>query len=291
MSDRTRWPGRWFLVSWTSTTELEEPLLALAFDESACGALSKPAGPGRIAIDAWFDTAEAAAAAIDRVRHLALDASHPEPVPVEDDGWLEASMGPRPPIHAGRFVIWDGRSERPRLDATAVLVTLAPSRAFGTGEHATTRLCLEVLSDVGARGRRVLDLGAGSALLAIAAAKDGALSVVALEIDPAVIDVALENVRDNAASASVAVVCGSWQALSPDARFDLVLANIHKSALVRAARAVAGRLSPGGYAVLSGFGVDDAIEVQAAWEAAGCALVLSRDRAGWAVLGVQKHAS
>lgn len=290
MNDRLRWPGRWFRVTWNLPPEMEEPAIGLAYGAGAVGSSVRPHGRGRIALEAWYESEDAARDAVSFVASLEGVGASAEIVPIEDEGWLEASLQPREPIVAGSFVVWDGRGGKPSLDGGRSLVILPPSRAFGTGEHETTRLCLEVLSTFDVSGLRVLDLGAGSAVLAIAAARAGAAAVLALEIDARVVDVALENVRDNDVLGAVKVVCGSWQALAPGARFDLAIANIHKSALVRAARAVGSRLPPGGRAILSGFSPDDADEVAQAWQRASCREI-ARERAGeWAALGVLKHA-
>jgi ribosomal protein L11 methyltransferase len=130
-------------------------------------------------------------------------------------------------------------------------------------------MCLLLLDRVLTPGEDVLDLGTGSAILAVAAARAGAGRVLALDNDPAVLEVATENIELNRLTGRIEAGVGSWGELRPGDRFGLIVANIHRTALVRGARALAGHLAPGGRAVLSGFSAKDAPLVQDAWRKAG----------------------
>ncbi|HEX5829808.1 MAG TPA: 50S ribosomal protein L11 methyltransferase [Gemmatimonadaceae bacterium] len=132
-------------------------------------------------------------------------------------------------------------------------IVIEPGMAFGTGEHATTRGVVRLMQPVLRAGDVVADLGAGSAVLAIAAAKLGAARVVAIEIDPEAIPDAEANVRRNDVAQRVAVIEGDAALLLPlVAPVQLVLANIISSVLVALLPTIAGALTPGGHAILSG---------------------------------------
>ncbi len=277
----TRLPGRWFRVAAVVPVEREDGWAGLAWAAGARGTEGRPAGPGRLRVTAWFDRqADAARFA----RDLPSWAVDPEgPAAIADPGWLEASLGPRDPIPAGRFVVVSDPGDVPREDPR-VPVLLPPGRAFGTGEHATTRMCLELLGDVLEPGDRVLDLGTGSGILAIGAALLGAAAVLALDDDPGVLEVARGNVLRNRCGARVAVAAGSWGVLGPGARFELLLANVHRTALVRGAGPLANHLVPGARAILSGFSPEDVDRVTEAWTSRGFRRVTARSEGEWAAL-------
>jgi ribosomal protein L11 methyltransferase len=134
------------------------------------------------------------------------------------------------------------------------VVTLDPGMAFGNAEHGTTRGCMRLLDRVITPGERVLDVGAGSAILAIVAARLGARSVVALEADPVACETARENVARNGVPAQVKVV-EAWAdavSLSELGSFDGVLANIEGSTLHRLLPGLAACARRRGWMILSG---------------------------------------
>jgi len=277
----TRLPGRWFRVAAVVPVDREDAWAGLAWAAGARGTDGCPAGPGRSRVAAWFDD-EADAARF--TRGLPAWAGRVEgPEAVADPGWLEASLGPREPVPAGRFLVVNEPADVPRDDPRIPLL-LPPGRAFGTGEHATTRMCLELLGEALRPGDRVLDLGTGSGILAIGAALAGAGSVVGLDDDPTVLEVARENVLRNRCGTRVALAAGSWGALDPGARFELLLANIHRTALVRGAGPLAGHLVTGARAVLSGFSPADVDRVADAWAARGFRRTTVRTEGEWAAL-------
>src|SRR5579875_1043167 len=130
-----------------------------------------------------------------------------------------------------------------------IILDLDPGMAFGTGVHPTTRLCLHLVARSLAPGARVLDLGTGSGILAIAAAKLGAAHVRAVELEPVAARVAAENVARNGVAA---VVQGELARVAAAERFDLILANINLRVIRAVLPDLAARLAPGGRAVLSG---------------------------------------
>ena len=173
-----------------------------------------------------------------------------------------------------------------RDDDPPLELVLDPGRAFGTGQHETTRLCLDVLvalADACAAPRRVLDLGCGSGILALAAARlFPAASVLAADNDPEAADTSAENAAMNQLEDRLEIRATTVLAL-PDG-FDLILANIRPSVLIPIAGDVARRLARGGTLVLSGILGEEADDVLAAYAEAGLAAVGQRDLNEWCAL-------
>ena len=169
--------------------------------------------------------------------------------------------------------------------ADAERVVIEPAMAFGTGEHETTRGVVRLLHHVIRPGDSVADLGAGSAVLAIAAAKLGATRVVAIELDPDAIGNAEENVARNGVADSVSIIEGDAGLLLPlVAPVRVVLANIISSVLVQLLPTMAGALSPDGAAILSGILAEERDHMLRALDAGGWR-TLDEDREGqwWSV--------
>jgi ribosomal protein L11 methyltransferase len=166
------------------------------------------------------------------------------------------------------------RSYRPRKGEA--VIRLDPGMAFGTGQHPTTLMCLSALEELLRPGMDVLDLGTGSGILALAAARLGASSVLALDIDPQAAAVARENVRLNRLEAMVRVEEGGLDE-APTAAFDLAMANISAAVIVEMAPALAGVLRPGGALIVAGFSADSAERVSGALARTG--LVVERSLA------------
>jgi ribosomal protein L11 methyltransferase len=170
---------------------------------------------------------------------------------------------------AGRFVV-----APPWLDvepaAGQTVIVIDPAMAFGTGEHPTTRGVLRLMDGVVEPGDRVADLGAGSAVLAIAAARLGASRVAAIEMDPDAIGNAEQNVRVNAVGDRVVVIEGDAETILPHvAPVRVVLANIISSVLIPLLPLARRSLEPGGAAIFSGILVDERDEFVSALEGDG----------------------
>jgi ribosomal protein L11 methyltransferase len=148
-----------------------------------------------------------------------------------------------------------------------VAVVIDPGPAFGTGHHPTTQMCLEAVERYLRPGMRVLDLGTGSGILAIAAARLGAERVVALDTDPAAVKAALTNARANRVLGRVSVRTGSLEAsLRP---FDLLLANISGQAIIGLARPLGRAARPGAVLAAGGFLSESLNAVERALKGAG----------------------
>ena len=150
-----------------------------------------------------------------------------------------------------------------------VVLLLDPGMAFGTGLHPTTRLCLAAIEDLVTPGVRVLDVGAGSGILSIAAAKQGAAYVEAVEVDPTAANVCRENVERNTVADKVQVKDGTLDDTPPDTPFDLILANITIATLLELHSRLALNLKPDGVALLSGVLEERARELLDVLAAAG----------------------
>jgi len=157
---------------------------------------------------------------------------------IADEDWLEAWKAQFSPVRIGPFYI------RPSWSAAredGIEIVLDPGMAFGTGLHPTTRQCLEAVGELELAGRSVLDMGTGSGILAIAAAKKGATQVIAADIDPLAVRAAVDNARRN--NVTIEVVEGSFDAVSGGC--DLVLANLVADVIVPNAARLAELLDHG----------------------------------------------
>ena len=182
-----------------------------------------------------------------------LEADLPEVATVRNEDWAEGWKQHFPVVHIGRRLVIRPSWETYTPDAGEVVVVLDPGMAFGTGTHGTTRLCLETLAalfETPNPPSRVLDVGTGSGILAIAAAALGAERVLACDIDAAACRIAAENVADNGLQSRVEITEAPLEELEGD--FDLVLANILAEENIRLAVPLISRVRPGGTLVLSG---------------------------------------
>jgi ribosomal protein L11 methyltransferase len=189
-------------------------------------------------------------------------------VDVEDEGWAEKSQAELTAIEVGNMIVappWD----LPRGDEASgrMLIVIEPSMGFGTGHHQTTRLCLRALQDAGVRGKRVLDLGTGSGVLAIAAAKLGAAAVLGVDDDPDAVDAARKNVTLNGLGAPVLRIERADIKTSDAETADVVVANLTGALLVRFADGVMRHATPDGLLILSGFTEDERFSVGHAFRA------------------------
>jgi ribosomal protein L11 methyltransferase len=209
---------------------------------------------------------------------------------VEED-WAEAW---KEHFHVERFgermvVVPSWRAYDPAPDD--VILTLDPGMAFGTGQHETTRMCLEAVERAVRPGVRVLDVGCGSGILSLAAAKLGAAGVVALDIDQMCVRVAKENARANGVASIVTVAQGSagdaWPSdCARPVEFDVVVANIITRVIVELAPALVGALASGGRLIVSGVIEEREREVRAAIGAAGGRVESVRAMGDWRCIEV-----
>lgn len=205
---------------------------------------------------------------------------------VPDGRWVERYQAGLQPVRlSNRFTVLPGGHGGPFPGTTAV--HLVPGRAFGTGEHPTTRLCAELLEGSVAPEERWLDLGCGSGILAVVAARLGAGGVIAIDIDPEAIEVARETLAANRLADAVELrACGIEDV--PAAAFDGIVANVSKALLVERAGELAGRVRPGGALLASGFLDGDRNEVERALERAGWTVDRRLVELPWGALGARR---
>lgn len=231
-----------------------------------------------------------AAAAIDRTEralwHLQAFGLRPmSPMrvrTVDDADWAEAWKAHYTPQRIGRIVVMPSWLDEP-VGRDDVVLRLDPGMAFGTGLHPTTRGCLTLLQQVSPMPERVLDLGSGSGILAIAALALGAGSAVCLDTDPIAVEATLANADANGFAGRVEASRGSL----PDAAaesYPLVLANLVAALLVELAQPLASHTASGGTLLASGIIAPRGGEVVAALEGAGFALSERLDDGEWVSL-------
>ena len=212
--------------------------------------------------------------------------------PVDEADWADAWKAHFPVLRIGRRLVirptW--REHAPRPDD--VVLALDPGMAFGTGLHPTTRLCLaavESLADRGAiAGHRVLDVGCGSGILAIAAARLGAREVLGVDTDPIAIEATEHNAALNGPAALVHARTGSLP--SGEAPWDVVLANLIASLLVTLAEPLAREVRPGGTLLASGIFVNREREVADAFARARLDVVGRSAEGDWVALEAVRRA-
>jgi ribosomal protein L11 methyltransferase len=203
--------------------------------------------------------------------------------------WVKASLEDLVPVPAGRFVV-HGQHDRAHVPPNKLGIEIEAALAFGTGHHGTTRGCLLLLDHVLKARRRptkVLDLGTGTGVLAIAAAKALQVPVLASDIDPPSVRVARENADLNKVAHLVQVIRATGFAAPDFARhgpFDLVLANILANPLRQLAGPMAAHLAPSALVILSGLLTPQARSVIAAYRARGLVPLVHLKIEGWSSL-------
>lgn len=226
---------------------------------------------------------------IARVLRKALGAPpHFDLAPLPERDWVAQSLIGLKPVRAGRFLI-HGHHDRQHASTAPVAIEIEAGAAFGTGHHATTHGCLIALDRIlRAEPRpRILDIGTGTGVLAIAAAKSTKARVMASDIDPIAVRVTRANVRANGAGPLVDVVCAATplhREIVRRAPYDIVLANILAEPLTRLAAPVARISSQRSKIVLSGLLDHQVSMVQPAWRAQGFALANRLSIDGWTTL-------
>jgi ribosomal protein L11 methyltransferase len=205
-----------------------------------------------------------------------------------DIDWIAKSLEGLKPVRAGRFVV-HGSHDRGTARIGEIAIEIDAGQAFGTGHHGTTAGCLEVIHKVmrARKVRRVLDLGTGSGVLAIAARKLAPVAVLATDIDPIATRVARENVRVNGIASGIALETAPGfhsTAFGRHGPFDLIIANILARPLMRMAPQLAAQLAPGGDVILSGILASQRWKVLAAYNSLGLRHVRTIWREGWVTI-------
>jgi ribosomal protein L11 methyltransferase len=261
----------WSAVCVEVDAEQAEAVANFLVEEGAAGLVESDGSDGRVRLEAALpdaactEVAEGLATYLSRLAAL-YPAARPaaiETAAVEALDWAAVARSHHRPVTIGRRLLVAPPWDVPDAPGREVLV-IEPGMAFGTGQHATTRGCLEAIEAAVAAGgvASALDVGTGSGILALALARLGVPRVVAIDDDPQVLPVARENLARNGA-ARVEVSGGTAAGL--DGRFDLVVANLLADILVREADALRARTADGGGLVVSGLLESQAEAVVAAY--------------------------
>ena len=257
-------------------------------DEVACASFEADDGSWQVALhfadlpdQAELRRLVASAAGEDAAAALIIET-------VEMRDWVAESLAGLTPVRAGRFVV-HGSHDRQRLKDNDLNIEIEAALAFGTGHHGTTRGCLMALDMLAKKKRRfhVLDIGTGSGVLAIAAAKIFHTRPLASDIDPVAVAAARDNARLNRVGplVSLAHAPGTRDPrILRGAPYDLIFANILLGPLTRLAAPIARLVAPGGRVVLSGLLPSHANAARSIYAAQGLHLERRRDLEGWTTL-------
>lgn len=270
---------RWAEVTLVTDLDASDAAAEILISEGCGGVAGGDAGHGhpvRQTTSAYFpvddrlsDILENVKRRAARLRDLGFDGAEPELTVklVEDQDWATAWKSFFRPLVIGRVVIkptWEEFAPRPEQ----LVVELDPGMAFGTGNHPTTKMCLLALQRYLRPGDVMIDVGTGSGILAIAAARLGASKTAGIDIDPIAVKAARENVTANGVESAVGIVEGS----SPAAlgmRADLVVANIVAEAIMNMRGELRDALEPAGVLITSGIIDDRGEDVEASLKEIG----------------------
>ncbi len=208
-----------------------------------------------------------------------------------DADWLAMALSGLPPVEEGRFFVY-GAHDEGRRPPNAIALKIDAGAAFGTGHHGTTAGCLKAFDDLLKRRRfeRVLDVGCGTGVLAIAAARTGARVAVGTDIDAPSVRIANENAKLNAANARFVHASGlDHRDVARHGPYDLVFANILAPPLVMLSKNIHDALKPGGVAILSGLLRTQERRVKAAYLSKGFRVVTRIHRDAWATLVLERR--
>lgn len=270
---------------------VDEPDAAQAWQQylKGAGAESWPLGAvsGDVRVSAYLPTEHAPDLAALQARVAGLPTAGLDPGPaqvttriVHEEDWANTWKRYYTVQRIGRRVVIVPSWLEYAQQAGDLVIRLDPGMAFGTGTHPTTRLCLEVLEDLVQPGQYILDLGTGSGILAIAAAKLGA-RVKALDIDARAATVAAANAAANGVGELVATGAGTLATIPDQEKYDLVVANIVADTIITILPDIGAHLAPGGRFVASGI-VENRLEaVKAAWEKSGLTINTVRRSTEW----------
>ena len=244
-------PPLWKASVGLGKTEAADTAAALELEGSAQAVLiaEEPFADGAV-VEALY-TEEPDAAYLSRVAGRAVTVA-----PLPDQDWIRLSQEGLPPVRAGRFFV-HGAHDAGKVPHGVIPMKIEAGLAFGTGHHETTALCLGVLSDIARQCsfRNVLDLGTGTGLLAIGAAKLWKRPVLASDIDPVAVEVTRDNARANGVAPLIRAVTADGltnPVLANAAPYDLIVANILAGPLTQLAPSIQRALAPGAALVLSG---------------------------------------
>jgi ribosomal protein L11 methyltransferase len=300
----TRKTDSWIIIAVRVSPPAAEAVSAYLLEASPAGIEqvddSHPAPPpdlpaDRIEIRAYFPPGTEPSGQVEALQRFCRHAETcvegfacdpPRTFPLSPEDWADGWKKHFRPVRVGRFFIHPGWIKPDEKETNPVRID--PSLAFGTGLHPTTQLCLKEMDRL-LPAKSFLDVGTGSGILALAAARCGVPQVVALDNDPEACRVAQENLEKNGMLGKVEIVEGEIARVPGS--FDLVAANILSGTLIPMAAALAERLTPEGVLLLSGLLNDEVDEVIAAYRAAGCRHVSTLEDGEWILVRMTRLAA
>lgn len=270
---------------------LGEAMERLLPEPTGIGVFEVEDGSGLWEVGGYFESApdEAALALL----AVAFEAKPFVVSELPETDWVAHVRRELSPVRAGRFFVY-GSHDADKVPEDAEPLLIEAAMAFGTGHHGTTLGCLlalETLIERGVQAKSVADIGCGTAVLAMAAARVWDATILASDIDQVAVDVAKANLRANGIKGGVDCVEAAGfdhPALRENAPYDVIFANILKGPLVALAPDIAAHLRPGGYAILSGLLNEQAAEVIAVYLENGTSLVSHNEIGDWSTLILQK---
>ena len=281
------------LAGKSTADALAEALERLAPEPTGIGVSEIETDQGLWEVAGYFtETPDAAALALLTALFGAKDF---EISKVPETDWIAHVQRELAPVQAGRFFVY-GSHDDDKVPDDCVPLLIEAALAFGTGHHGTTLGCLRALDRLitdGFSGERIVDIGCGTAVLAMAAARIWPKTVLASDIDQVAVDVAESNLRANGMDGSVTCVEAAGfdhPELHANAPYDLIFANILKGPLIALAPDVADHLRPAGFAILSGILNEQAADVIAVYARSGINLTHSETIGDWSTLTLQKVA-
>jgi ribosomal protein L11 methyltransferase len=271
---------------------LAEALEDLSPEPTGVGVFEIEDGSGLWEVAVYFmERPDAGALAVLSALHNAKPFNISE-IPEQD--WVSKVQRELAPVEAGRFFVY-GSHDADKVPDDKIPLLIDAAMAFGTGHHGTTKGCLEafdrLLSD-GFAGKNILDIGCGTAVLAMAAAKALPDPVLASDIDPVAVEVAQANVISNGLRDRVNCIVAAGfgaAALQENGPYDLIFANILKAPLIGLAPDMGANIAEGGYAILSGILNEQADEVISVYKQNGFNLIESRVIVDWTTLIIGKN--
>lgn len=288
------------MPTFTALTTLEGRDAAYALGEAMEGMTPEPTGVGVFEMEdgsglwevgGYFEQAPDSASLA--LLSAAMGAKTFVVSELPETDWVAHVRRELAPVAAGRFFVY-GSHDADKVPEGAEPLLIEAAMAFGTGHHGTTLGCLRALDHLmndGFTGRNVVDIGCGTAVLAMAAARVWPEGVLASDIDEVAVDVARANVAANGLEGRVTCVEAAGfdhAALADAAPFDLIFANILKGPLVALAPDLAAALQSGGYAILSGILNEQAEDVIAVYAQNGINLVRRESIVDWTTLVLRK---